>query len=49
MNIGTVFILLVWIAFIVFGIVGGFADIWPFGILIAVLTTVIVVYNIRKK
>lgn len=49
MSMGTVFLALVWSAFVIFGIVGGFEDIWPFGVLMAVITGVLAIRNYKLK
>lgn len=49
MSMGTVFFVLVWGAFILFGIIGGFGNIWPFGVLMAVISGVLAIRDYRLK
>lgn len=49
MSAGTVFLGLAWAAFIIFGAVDTYADIWPFGVLLAVITVVLAIRNYRLK
>jgi uncharacterized membrane protein YoaK (UPF0700 family) len=49
MTLGTLFLGLVWLAFIVFVVIGGFSDIWYFGVLLAVITVVLGIRNYRLK
>ncbi len=48
MKMGLTFLLLAFGCFIWFGIAGGFSDIWPFGVLLAVISVVLIIAN-RKK
>lgn len=49
MNIGIVFLGLAWAFFIWFGFARTFLDIWPFGVLLGVITIVLAVRNYRLK
>lgn len=49
MSAGTLFLGLVWAAFIIFGAVDTYSDIWPFGVLLAVITVVLAIRNYRLK
>jgi hypothetical protein len=49
MTLGTLFLGLVWLAFIVFGVIGGFKDIWYFGVLLAAITITLAIRNYKLK
>lgn len=50
MTIGTVFLGLAWVFFVIVGMVAGtFIEIWPFGVLLTVITGVLAVRNYKLK
>lgn len=49
MKLGIVFLLLAFAFFVWFGIAGGFHDIWPFGVLLVIITIVLYIFNWRKR
>lgn len=49
MSLGTVILALVWAAFVIFGMVRTFADIWPFGVLLGLITIALAIRNYYLK
>jgi hypothetical protein len=49
MKLGIVFLLLAFGCFVWFGLARTFSDIWPFGVLLAVIAAVLIIFNHRNR